>query len=86
MKIKCDIINNKIRKLKENNRNNQNHQYNSNATQLIFFKRVENITDISFTNKELELLNKGLKYNLQSKPKAWIKTLALKPDTAIRIL
>jgi hypothetical protein len=44
------------------------------------------MTNISFTNKELELLNKGLKCNLHSKPKTWIKTLALEADAAIRLL
>jgi hypothetical protein len=34
------------------------------------------MTDIVFTEDELQLLNKGLKYNLHSKPKTWIKTLA----------
>jgi hypothetical protein len=30
--------------------------------------------------------DKGLKYNLHSKPKTWIKTLAMEADTAIRTL
>jgi hypothetical protein len=55
-------------------------------TQHTFFKRVENMTNISFTNEELELLNKGLKYSVHKKPKTWIKTLALEADTAIRSL
>jgi hypothetical protein len=48
-----------------------------------FFKRILNMTDIEFTNDELHLLEKGLKYNLHRKPKDWIKTLALEADTAI---
>ena len=32
---------------------------------------------------ETELLQKGLKYNLLSKQKNWIQTLALEADTAI---
>jgi hypothetical protein len=32
---------------------------------------------------EMELLNKGLKYNLHYKHKNWIKTIAIETDTAI---
>jgi hypothetical protein len=31
----------------------------------------------------MQLLSKGLKYNLHHKHKKWIKTLALKAETAI---
>jgi hypothetical protein len=44
------------------------------------------MTDIKFTEEEIQLLDEGLKYNLHSKPKTWIKTLALEADTAIRTL
>ena len=44
---------------------------------------VVNKTDITFSNDELTLLNKGLKYNLNHKHKNWIRTLALKAETAI---
>jgi uncharacterized FlaG/YvyC family protein len=81
MRMKYDTTNNKIKKL-----NNQNRHNSNNANQHIFFKRVENMTDISFTNKELDHLNKGLKYNLHSKPKTWIKTVALEADTVIRLI
>jgi uncharacterized membrane protein YgaE (UPF0421/DUF939 family) len=39
-----------------------------------------------FTNEEMTLLNKGLKYNLHHKHKRWIQTLALEADTAINLL
>jgi hypothetical protein len=44
------------------------------------------MTDNTFTENELYILDKGLKYNLNSTPKTWIITLALEVDTAIRIL
>ena len=44
---------------------------------------VVNKTDITFSNDELTLLNKGLKYNLNHKHKNWIRTLALEAETAI---
>jgi predicted transport protein len=80
MKTKYDTLNNKIKKLKQNNETNTR---NNNTTQHTFFKRTINMTDIEFTNDELHLLEKGLKYNLHKKPKDWIKTLALEADTAI---
>jgi predicted glycosyltransferase involved in capsule biosynthesis len=45
--------------------------------------RVENYTNIQFTHDEIQLLNKGLKYNLHYKNKKWIETLALEAETAI---
>jgi hypothetical protein len=39
-----------------------------------------------FTENELKLLDKGLKYNLHHKPKTWIKTLAMEVVTVIREL
>jgi hypothetical protein len=44
--------------------------------------RVENYTKIQFTYNEIQLLNKGLKYNLHHKNKKWIETLALEAETA----
>jgi hypothetical protein len=52
---------------------------NNNTTQT----RVENHTNTQFTNDKIQLLNKGLKYNLHHKNKQWIETLALKAVTAI---
>jgi hypothetical protein len=45
--------------------------------------RVVNHTNVYFTNEEMKLLSKGLKYNLRHKNKKWIKTLLLKAETAI---
>ena len=45
-----------------------------------------NETNIRFTNEELTLLNKGLKYNLHHKPKHWIKDLGLEAECAITLL
>jgi hypothetical protein len=48
-----------------------------------FYPRVVNNTNIRFNADELNLLNKGLKYNLIYKNKNWIQTLALETETAI---
>jgi hypothetical protein len=42
-----------------------------------------NKTDIAFKNKEYNLLNKGLKYNLHYKKKDLIQNLALEAENAI---
>lgn len=48
-----------------------------------FYPRVINKTDITFTNQELTLLNKGLKYNLIHKHKQMDKNSSLEAETAI---
>ena len=42
-----------------------------------FYPRVVKKTNISFTNKEMAFLNKGLKYSLHHKDKHWLSNLAL---------
>jgi hypothetical protein len=39
-----------------------------------------------FSDDEMQLLNKRLKYNLHHKPKRWLQTLSIKPDTAVDVL
>jgi ribosomal protein L16/L10AE len=48
-----------------------------------FYPGVINNTNISFSNSETALLQKGLKHNLHSKRKNWIQNLALEAKTAI---
>jgi hypothetical protein len=48
-----------------------------------FYPRVSKKTDIKFTPDELNLLNKGLKYNLSYKNRNRVKTLALETEMAI---
>jgi hypothetical protein len=43
---------------------------NKPSTGTSFYPRVVNKTNIMFSDDELELLNKGLKYNLREKNKA----------------
>jgi hypothetical protein len=47
------------------------------------YARVKNTTDTQFTQSEMQLLKKGLKYNLHYKEKNWLETLALEAETAI---
>jgi hypothetical protein len=56
-----------MEKLKKEN-NKKEDTSNTKAKQE-FFKRVENLTNTTFMKEEMELLNKGLKYNLHHKPK-----------------
>jgi hypothetical protein len=42
-----------------------------------------NNTNISFSNSAMNLLQKGLKYNIYAKKRNWIQTLALEAETAI---
>jgi hypothetical protein len=80
MKVKYNNINSKLNRLKEENKvyTQQNEH--------VFQQRVDNLSNVSFTNEETTLLNKGLKYNLHHKHKHWIQTLAIEADTAINLL
>jgi hypothetical protein len=42
-----------------------------------FYPRVIKNTNISFSNCEMSLLQKGLMYSLHSKQKNWVRNLAL---------
>lgn len=50
------------------------------------YPRVINQTNVTFSNKELVLLNKGLKYNLSHRRKQWISNLAFEAETATILL
>jgi hypothetical protein len=83
MKTKYNTINNKIKKLQQDK---NNIHKNNRDTEHSFFKQAEKLTDVTFTEKALQLLNKGLECNLHHKPKTWIKTLVMEADTGIRAL
>jgi hypothetical protein len=48
-----------------------------------FYPRVVNKTNIIFMNNEINLLEKGPKYNLHSHKNNWLITAALEAETAI---
>jgi hypothetical protein len=49
-----------------------------------FYDRVVNLTPIQFDNKEIELLNKGLQYNMPyNNSKHWLKRLIVETEVAI---
>jgi hypothetical protein len=54
-----------------------------NNTQYPRVLNLLNQSDIYFTDDEMQLLEKGMKYNLHHKPENWIETLAIKADAAI---
>jgi len=55
-------------------------------TKIQFYPRVINKTDIVFTEEEMSLLNRGLKYNLSYKRKYWFSNIALEAENAIMLL
>jgi hypothetical protein len=81
MNLKYKTLNNKIKKLKEQQWTNVQHTDKQNNH--TFHKRTENLTDIIFTDTEIQLLDKGLKYNLHHKHNKSIHTLAIEANTAI---
>jgi hypothetical protein len=55
-------------------------------TEIQFYPRVINMTDIVFTDEEMTLLNKGLKYDQSYKRRHWISYLTLEAENAITLL
>jgi hypothetical protein len=70
MKTKYNTINNKIKILQQDK---NNIHTNNREIEHSFFKQAENLTDVTITKKELQLLNTGLEYNRHHKLKTWIK-------------
>jgi hypothetical protein len=79
MEKKQKTMDDKIMKLMQN-------QVNKPSNTTSFYHRVVNKTDVIFSNEEIELLNKGVKYNLSKKPNQWIRNLALEAEAAITLL
>jgi hypothetical protein len=51
------------------------------------YRNYEHLSsNIPISDEELTLLEKGLKYNINRKPKHWIKTIALEAESAITLL
>jgi hypothetical protein len=59
------------------------HTQQTDKKQQQFCPKVCNQSGVHFTEDEIQLLSRGLKYNLHFKPKHWIKTLALEAESAI---
>jgi hypothetical protein len=79
MESKYKHLNQKIKKLTKS-------QTDKPRTNSRFYPRVVNKTNISFTNEEMALLNKGLKYSLHHKGKHWLSNLALEAEAALNPL
>jgi hypothetical protein len=73
---------NKINTLKKNTMNSVTKQ-KTNTQAFPFFHRIKNLSNITFSNEEYNLLSKGLQYNLGQKRKNKLQTLALEAETAI---
>jgi len=76
---KHKVLENKLNRLT----NTQKQKINHTTT---FYPRVVNKTDINITKDELDLLSKGLKYNLQHKNKFRLRNLACEAESAITML
>ena len=63
--------------------NLEQKQTNTSRHLRTFYPRVVNDTSIQFKSEKLNLLNKGLKYNLNYNDKNRIQTLAFETETAI---
>jgi hypothetical protein len=77
--VKYQLLDNKLHKLAQEQSNIPREHHT-------FYPRTVNNTDITFSNKEIELLEKGPKYNLNHKKKQWLTNLALEAETAISML
>jgi hypothetical protein len=79
MEMKYRSLEEKLNKLilKQNNKPNFNTQ---------FYPRVMNETEIEFSNEEMTMLNKGLKYNLSHKKMQWLSNLAFEAESTIALL
>jgi hypothetical protein len=73
MKYKYSNINTKIQKLRNKQKKKKTHKTNN------FYKCIENLSNITFTDDKTQLLSKGLKYNLHYKRKTGSKHLHWKP-------
>ena len=79
MEKKCKTLDLEINKLA--------HSQNWNPdSKTQFYPRVVNNTNIEFSDEEIALLNKGLKYNLPCNKKYWLSNLALAAEAAITTL
>jgi hypothetical protein len=78
-KDKYQSLHGKLHRMKTQNTN-------THADNIQFYPRIINNTNITFTDDENALLQKGLKYNLHIKPKQWLQKLAMEAETAISLL
>lgn len=74
MNRKYNTKNNKIKNWEKKDGVHTKNSHNKHT----FYKRTENLTDITFTDNEMQLINKGLKYNLHHRHKYEHKASQLK--------
>jgi hypothetical protein len=69
----------KLNKLRQEQNNNTIEQISFHK----FYPKVINHTNIQLTNNEIQLLNKGPKYNLHYTNNTWLETIAIEAEIAI---
>jgi hypothetical protein len=57
-----------------------------NPRNINFYPRIRNLTDIKFTNEELEILNCGLQHSVEKRLEAYLTNLITERETAIKLL
>jgi hypothetical protein len=67
-------------------KHNKRGKHPQNSPQQTFHPRTVNLTDITFTREEQELLDLGLQHNLQQPTKTYWTNLIIEIDRAIRML
>jgi hypothetical protein len=72
------LMKGKYQKLERKLLNLSQNQVKTTAEHCTFYPRVINNTDITFSDNEITLLNKGLKYILHQKKRHWLTDIALK--------
>ena len=66
--------------------NHKHHKSENCNPQRTFHSHTINLTNISFTTEELELLNQGMQYSIQQPNRTQWTTLILEMEQAIRLL
>jgi len=80
------LMKGKYRRLEQKLLNLSQNQVKTPAEHCTFYPRVINNTDITFSDNEITLLNKGFKYNLHQKKRQWLTDIALEAETTINSL
>jgi hypothetical protein len=77
------VPHNRQNKMAELHNSTRNLSMRHKKSQHTSYTRAHRLTNVSFAQKETELLSKGLQYSLHFKHKTWIETSVLEAETAV---
>jgi hypothetical protein len=81
---KYDLLHKKLKALIDKKQHGKLQNTSDQQQNNKFYDRVVNLTPIQFDNKEIELLNKGLQYNMPyNNSKHWLERLIVETEVAI---